>query len=112
MRSQKSEDRSQNSEPSARQVLAAVVHDARAELKLNNPDYRAIGRMFADGFEAINQAIESAHSVLGTEYPATRTIGAPPEDIERQPAEPEIHAAAEPELRGRSSRKGAKVQRD
>lgn len=95
-------------EPSAREVLAAVVHDARAELQLNNPDYRAIGRMFADAF----QAMTAAHSVLGTEYSAARPSSAEPSMVDRQTAEPEIHAAAAPELRTRISRKGAKAQSD
>ncbi len=34
-------------------VLTAVVSDLRSELGLINPDYRRVGRMVADGLEAL-----------------------------------------------------------
>jgi hypothetical protein len=44
--------------PDRKTVLTAVVTEVRNELSLNNPDYRAIGRMIADGLEAIIEPSE------------------------------------------------------
>jgi len=65
--------------PTARQVLTAVVHDARAELGLNNPDYRTIGLMFADALEAVSREQEAGSiEHAGEDQPPDR-VPAPPE---------------------------------
>jgi len=89
--------RAKTAKPTTRQVLTAVVHDSRAELALNNPDYRAVGRMFADALEAIDGAVGAAGTVLGAEY------------ADRLPAEPEVRAGQPPEVRARA--KTAKTAR-
>ncbi len=40
-------------------VLTAVVSEARAELRLINPDYRRVGLMLVDGLEALMLAAPS-----------------------------------------------------
>jgi hypothetical protein len=100
--------------PTTRQVLAAVVHDTREELRLNNPDYRAIGRMLADALEAIDGALSAATSVLGTDYTPEKPVGSPPldmsataeiqPDVGRFPAPPELRAAEIHQLRTRGKK--------
>ena len=70
--------------PSPRTVLTAVVKEARAELRLNNPDFRCVGLMFADGLEALAERAERI-----------------PEPVEVRVSEPN-------EIRTRHGRKGEK----
>ena len=64
------------SDPTPKTVLKAVVHEMRAELRLNSPDYRRVGLMIADGLEALAERAEKAPDpieVRVSESPEVRT---------------------------------------
>jgi len=54
-------------------VLTAVVHNVRAELTLINPDFRSVGRMIADGLEALAEHVPEPPEVRAAEPPEVRT---------------------------------------
>ena len=55
--------------PTPRTVLKAVVSDLRTELNLINPDYRRVGRMVADGLEALLDRAEAMPELVEVRTP-------------------------------------------
>ena len=75
-------------EPDLKTILAAVVVECRAELRLNHPDHRRVGLMLTDAVAALNDSL--------------------PERAASTPLEIEIHTPAGPELRVRGKAKRQK----
>ncbi len=76
-----------------------ILRGLRAELSLNNPDYRAAGRMIAAALELLDARAPAEEAVLLGE---TVSLGPLPG---RQPAPPEVRHAQPPEIRTRKAKR-------
>lgn len=74
-------------------VITAVVKDLRSELSLINPDYRRVGRMIADGLEAL------------------LNLRPPTSDPERIPEPVEVRTAEPPAVRARKKKESDRSDR-